>query len=238
MIAEPYICVKGPRAGEIQWYNHIDPRYVDPAGEYHTEGVPWRVYADFEREKLGTLWTQSFGIDRSFGYVIRCQKRNEKPVVPSAIGIAEYASINEIGYSTLDYHADSESSRLLKRAEFLKAVFEKEGWEWLPQQGVNPTCAFTGHKHSHSDCDKPQPIQRDIVKELCDLVDNDVGVKAAVRGMRQGFGGKHVKGLCWCMEYHCAADEGIYVGDMQPGETRDIIVDGQKLGTVSRNAKA
>ena len=29
---------------------------------------------------------------------------------------------------------DSESSRLLKRAEFLKAVVEKEGLEWLPKE--------------------------------------------------------------------------------------------------------
>ncbi len=130
MIAEPYICTKSSRAGEIQWFNSIDPRYVDPRGEYHCEGVPWRVYADFEREKLKTLskdnpkWIIGMGLDlvpENRGYIL--------PLLHHW-----YDSKGIIGADGEDLYDASESTRLLKRAEFLKAVCEKEGVEWLPKQ--------------------------------------------------------------------------------------------------------
>src|SRR5258707_8426359 len=116
MIAEPYI---NQKTGEIR-------TFCPCCKHFELETGLWKLYTDFEREKLGMLWTQWLRLDDRFGYVIRCQKRDEKPFAPDAIGLGEYSSIHEIGYSTFDHHADSESSRLLKRAEFLKAVCEKE----------------------------------------------------------------------------------------------------------------
>ena len=62
-----------------------------------------------------------------------------------------YDSFQLIGYQ--DHFEDTESSRLLKRAEFLKAVCEKEGVEWLPE---NPC----GEKSVHDQCQcckRPSP---------------------------------------------------------------------------------
>lgn len=133
MIAEPYICIKGQSLGEIDWETTNAAR--GSCKNVLTEMMrnaesTWRRYADFEREKLrglscqdirmpgiGTIYDQT-GV--SVGYSIYCKNSNEL-----------YLSSELIGYSR--YLCDSESSRLLKRAEFLKAVCEKEGVEWLPE---------------------------------------------------------------------------------------------------------
>lgn len=123
MIAEPYICITGARAGEIRWFGAVDSRYLDSAGEYHCEGVRWRVYADFEREKLREIFGGGVSLDIDpLGFHIACLR--SKPHYDSAV---------LTGYTAGDYQRDSESSRVLKRAEFLKAVCEKEGVEWLPK---------------------------------------------------------------------------------------------------------
>ncbi len=53
------------------------------------------------------------------------------------------------GYTSDRYFADSETSRLLKRAEFLKAVCEKEGVGWLPTERGrwNPALCSCGGKY-------------------------------------------------------------------------------------------
>ncbi len=108
MIAEPYICIKGPKSGNIRWVNYEN----DP-------GKDWQPYADFERVKLKELHTGMIGFDWVSGYSLHVDE-------------FRYESKQFIGYSSHDFAKDSESYRLLKRAEFLKAVCEKEGVEWLP----------------------------------------------------------------------------------------------------------
>lgn len=124
MIAEPYICIKGPRAGTIEWFQSIDPRFVDSAGEYHHEGVRWRVYADFEREKLNKLsYKYSSNTDFGIGF-------NEW----HGFTWMEYTSHELIAYTSGQYDMDSESNRLLKRAEFLSKVCDEEGVKWLSEK--------------------------------------------------------------------------------------------------------
>lgn len=118
MIAEPYICIKGPRAGEIYSITAIGDA-LSPES--------WQRYADFEQEKLASLEAKrceafSFPTISSDGYFINWSGR--------ILG-GHYSSANLIGYGWHDHRNDSESGRLLKRAEFLKAVCEKEGVEWI-----------------------------------------------------------------------------------------------------------
>lgn len=108
MIAEPYICIKGPKLGQVSWMN---PDHADLK-----TSSKWQPYAYFEREKLRELELGRIGIGHGFAFCL-----------------GDYRSVAVINYWMDDYEADSESSRLLKRAEFLKAVCEKEGVEWLPK---------------------------------------------------------------------------------------------------------
>lgn len=133
MKTEPYICIKGLHAGEIQWmFKHPDGRLIDLLPRHNSAdlqfiryGGDWQPYADFEREKLTalnmTLWLtyEGYGLDfdPDFG--------------------SKYKARDLINYSQREYDLDSESSRLLKRAEFIKAVCEKEGVEWLPKGKCN-----------------------------------------------------------------------------------------------------
>lgn len=122
MIAEPYIHLK---TGVFGWAE---------CGDKQDE---WRPYADFEREKLEVLDAEMghVGLSGSNGYFIRVTLK------------ATYFSDDLIGYCGCDFKRDPESNRLLKRAEFLKAVCEKEGVEWLltekpitRHQNVNGIC--------------------------------------------------------------------------------------------------
>lgn len=119
MIAEPYICIKGQDAGAIEWFN-TNPDQAYWEGKL---GPCWQRYADFEREKLKELGNNQIhkhgGIDSSEAFTLF--SRNTL-----------YYSSGLISYSAADYDQDSESGRLLMRAEFLKAVCEREGVEWLP----------------------------------------------------------------------------------------------------------
>lgn len=113
MIAEPYI---NRHNGEITWAKGIEDL-----------GYPWQQYACFEREKLRELgWKHGIGINISCSDAFWMIQRDGKRRI-------EYMSDELIGYGYADFQNDSESSRLLKRAEFLKAVCEKEGVEWLPK---------------------------------------------------------------------------------------------------------
>lgn len=117
MIAEPYICIKGKQLGTIEWFATVPEQLYDYS-------CVWQPYADFEREKLrelnlGTLHTLPPGEKSGYGlgYDLHCLR-----------------SRHMTGYGSNEYLKDSESSRLLKRAEFLKAVCEKEGVAWLPKR--------------------------------------------------------------------------------------------------------
>jgi hypothetical protein len=127
MIAEPYI---NRRNGNIDWFSELSGvvygfvasptipiatvNRIDNTGE-------WQPYADFEREKLRELGTNRMYTIDDGTYGITTRRRRYS-----------LWSDDLIGYNS--YHSDSESSRLLKRAEFLKAVCEKEGVEWLPEE--------------------------------------------------------------------------------------------------------
>lgn len=143
MTAEPYICIKGPPVGEICWLApHSNPderpdhrylvfvrRNMKELAENLDASEQWQPYADFEREKQkaigGELFIDSGGVSIDGVYFFI------KDVDMSRAYKMDSQEL--IGYRLGDYDADSESSRLLKRAEFLKAVCEKEGVAWLPQ---------------------------------------------------------------------------------------------------------
>lgn len=119
MIAEPYICIKGQRAGKIEW---------NPA--YASDKEKWKPYADFEREKVNKLRVSRAGIytatfTNGSGFGLSFYENRDHAFV-------QYWSDELIGYT--GYISDSESSRLLRRAEFLRAICEEEDVEWLPRQ--------------------------------------------------------------------------------------------------------
>lgn len=131
MIAEPYICLEGPKAGSIEW---IDNPMSKCHGRVLPDGkltllrgmTPWQPYTDFEREKLKQLGRKG-KTSRLYAPGDSCQDGWQWTT-----GYGDSHMSGElIGYASEDYFAGSESSRLLKRAEFLKAVCEKEGVEWL-----------------------------------------------------------------------------------------------------------
>jgi hypothetical protein len=145
MIAEPYICTKGPTAGEIWWWNSDGQCVYEGCIDKKVEEC-WVPYAAFEREKLRGLESVD-GIDvGAAGYRIYLLGVDRGPVFSEDV----------TAYTQERFDADSESDRLLKRAEFLKAVCEKEGVEWLPQDRV------VAHVQAH---DIP-PEGIDIVHEL------------------------------------------------------------------------
>lgn len=112
----------------------------------------WQPYADFEREKLKDLQNVKAAYCGFNGITLSCQDcywvllsradcRDKKCNFPWQTLDGDrrgekqhchyYGSTSLTKYTPVDYCADSEYSRLLKRAEFLKAVCEKEGVGWL-----------------------------------------------------------------------------------------------------------
>lgn len=88
--------------------------------------------ADFELEKLRRLGdlemdTSTIKIYFGAGYRLGLPGKN-------------WLSENVIGYNTVHFREDTESNRLLKRAEFLRAVCEKEGVEWLLEENSCDGC--------------------------------------------------------------------------------------------------
>jgi hypothetical protein len=175
MIAEPYICIKGFNAGFIEWSK--DGRMVNDNGDNLTG--QWIPYADFEREKLKELsrhdtrepqyseWKLFSGPHSDKGAFKICHTMSEFPCARTCAGSGEL-----IGYTGEHFKADSESNRLLKRAEFLKAVCEKEGVEWLPTEKPEECCECENGKVKYwhktekdvhwltdcpCDCHKPAP---------------------------------------------------------------------------------
>lgn len=132
MIAEPYICVRGPRAGEIHWLFALEAN-TSFGEESKRNREEWQRYSDFEREKLDQ-WSLVF---------VRAWTRGYELPTPDRL----YVSTEVIGYSADDYSHDTESGRLLKRAEFLKAVCEREGVQFLPDVADSAsmkTCSIEG----------------------------------------------------------------------------------------------
>jgi hypothetical protein len=134
MVCDPYICIKGQRAGEIEWEEVCIPSLgngLDKPTPYpiaYREGGEWIPYADFEREKLMELGG-AISLDLVAGFVF------------SREGLQVTNSIYTFGYPYRDYKSDSESSRLLKRAEFLREVCRRENVEWLPKEKCSTWCS-------------------------------------------------------------------------------------------------
>jgi len=142
MIAEPYICIKGQDAGTIEWFE--THKYNAPWEG--TLGPCWMRYANFEREKLKELGAnEGISVDAWRGqYVIGLERYISGQAYQKGDAVRYSLRSSElIDYDK--YYFDCESNRLLKRAEFLKAVCEKEGVEWLPKEpkqkclGCHPT---------------------------------------------------------------------------------------------------
>lgn len=121
MIAEPYINLQ---TGEVYWHRE---------GDRH-QGIYFQQYADFEREKLKEL---DADLSLTEGVEVSGELHAGYSCYVSPKG-SHYSSVM-IDYSYEDHRKDSESSRLLKRAEFLKAVCEREGVEWLPEKPEQPS---------------------------------------------------------------------------------------------------
>src|SRR4051794_19250667 len=105
MIAEPYI---NRQTGGIFWLD----------SDSDTLPMHSQQYSCFERVKLqqiGCKGKRVVRVEDSWAFHVTIQKNGV---------VREYESEDLINYSTGQYWADSESSRLLKRAEFLKAVCE------------------------------------------------------------------------------------------------------------------
>lgn len=158
MIAEPYICIKGPKAGEIEWKTSFCMKLGVPIGD--DTGNRWKPYADFEREKIKELSKEKrwrLWLEDDIGWCLGTGKG----------AYCHYDSSSLTNYFSYDWRDASESSRTLKRAEFLKAVCEKEGVEWLPKP-------YTA-----------EDVDREIVKDCCNICGDN-------RGMFD-----HGKWWCW-----------------------------------------
>lgn len=137
MIAEPYICIRGDNLGMIRWFFVESDKISDV---YYCKADNWQKYAEFEREKL---------IDLGMVYRIMNNGESAFSLYKEFSAISKYDSDCIIDYKFQDYAYDSESSRFLKRAEFLKAVCEKEGVEWLPAEKWG-CCGLPKDENKHS----------------------------------------------------------------------------------------
>src|SRR5579863_1443124 len=158
MIANPFICTKGPRVGSIIWIP------CSPDGKQSYDAAfekDWKPYADFEREKLKQI--------------ARHRESASFPDISHGYHLLGYYADDLIGYTESDFSNDSESSRLLKRAEFLKAVCEKEGVEWLPNErrgfeGVNRLVDDTLERIDDRLREKPE--RKNILVFLLEIMDD------------------------------------------------------------------
>jgi len=171
MLVEPYIAIRGHLAGNIEYRDAALFQKKD--GTWVCDG-DWIPYADFEREKLRELGSVNEYIKaHEWGYSLGINLDDGVRILDSEV---------LIHYSHDCYEADSESSRLLNRAEFLKAVCEKEGVEWLPATGgyVAPK-SLDGYRVGIDWGKDNGPKATDVVEELCDCdCDCDVYSKAEI----------------------------------------------------------
>lgn len=153
MIAEPYICkeaVISANHGEIKWFHEAD--------ECLLEKIFWQPYADFEREKLKELHADGIGVSCIGSYELSIRVATGKTVTYNSCDLIDYHEVFE----------DSESSRLLKRAEFLRAVCEKEGVEWPPK---GEKCKFPERDY-YTKGEIDAKFNREFRKEVVDLWTN------------------------------------------------------------------
>jgi len=178
MIAEPYICIKGERAGQIEWFGYLHGcmkaqgiewmkvnvdarRLCDECGlswaTYHrilhtTDNCDWVFYTDFEREKLKKVCAHLIiSWEDPVGYVLEAwlnvTSYIKRRTAADGIDYHTHSSKYTIHWDYMDYMRANESTRVLKRSEFLKAVCEEQGVEWLPSSCDAPkgsvclTCA-------------------------------------------------------------------------------------------------
>jgi hypothetical protein len=106
------------------------------------------AYADFEREKLREL-----GFD---GIVVKFEDQD------CWIYLTTHNNTLLHGSPCRSYFAFSYSDRVLVHAEFLKAVCEKEGVEWLPQNHCWD-CAGLSEGECLCLCHKPDPKKAYLV---------------------------------------------------------------------------
>src|SRR4051794_23223861 len=119
MIAEPYIFTSGRRAGRLTWLSGQPCSGRCSEGCVNCDKGAIEPYADFEREKVKKLGYDFILVNANGFFTVHA-------------GDPSKWSLRLIGYGH-KVQDDSESSRVIKRAEFLKAVCEREGVEWLPQ---------------------------------------------------------------------------------------------------------
>lgn len=185
MIAEPYICTNrgNPCYGNIHWLRDDYP-----------SGGDWQPYADFEREKLKRLGKRG----KTSHIYAPGDGGQDGWQWTTGYGDSHFSG-NLIGYDAKQYFADTESSRLLKRAEFLKAVCEKECIPWLPAPegwktlfGASPPCKSTITNATHcscSDCKKPELEECDRPGECCTYLEH-MALRSLVYALQD-----HVKAL-------------------------------------------
>ena len=139
------------RNGCIDWFT---PGPVTP---HH---VP---YADFEREKMVKLRWRFVEMRCGWGFYLT-DALNSNVL---------------LDYSMSDLEHDPESSRLLKRAEFLKAVCEKEGVEWLPKKfppcPVHPLAHMDGQEYCHDCAAEASKSPKAEKCEVCGYTNESLG---------------------------------------------------------------
>lgn len=128
MLVEPFINLI---TGEMAWCQE---------GYHDSE---WERYADFERRRLEELRGGSYVFIQEDGYKVYSNAGNRC-----------WDSRYLIGYSLDDYARGSEANRLLKRAEFLKAVCKRECVPWTGGSDEPVYLDFDGNDDEDSrNCD-------------------------------------------------------------------------------------
>jgi hypothetical protein len=239
MIAEPYICIKGPRnkencEGLIKWYAQhsvipVEVVYLSKDGSVMQmlDGSEWKRYADFEREKM-----KQFNGRMNMGWV---------KVIVFGYEFGPYLSSDLIDYWGSNYLNDSESNRLLKRAEFLKAVCEKEGVGWMPalsplqsgelwmgdnESDMKEVGKIKNIKFKYAPDGKMKSFDIEMQpKRFADLDDEDKErLRAAISEMD---GPQEVKPEPFAID--CS--------HLEPGVIHEIFIDGTKVATIICNVR-
>ena len=153
MISDPFLCIRGQKVGTIEWFHDAESQKKSDGLIYDSCIGPmqnvWQEYAEFERGKLGELECFPHEITPSSGgYELHVPKIKKGYKVKTT---TEYLSCNLIGYGLTKFTNDSESSRLLKRAEFLRAVCKKEGALWI-EELPKMKCEHEGYVNVKGEC--------------------------------------------------------------------------------------
>jgi hypothetical protein len=108
MIAEPYICLEGPKPESVEWFEQKLPEEGPITQVWKSEdGSTWVLYADFERSKL-----EVNKLNRSWLYFMEEWLDSEDGICQNNVESTEH-------------------TRLLSRVAFLKQICEQKGVPWL-----------------------------------------------------------------------------------------------------------